>query len=67
DSALMPAVNFPTPAGMEVSDVGAIANALKESGKLRVLNVTAYDPTKDPTGGYGRMIVKILAEIVSAR
>ncbi|MBI3022912.1 MAG: arginase family protein [Thaumarchaeota archaeon] len=67
DSALMPAVNFPTPAGMEVSDVGAIANALKESGKLRVLNVTAYDPTKDPTGRYGRMIVKILAEIVSAR
>lgn len=67
DSALMPAVNFPTPGGMGVSDVRAIANALKESGKLRVLNVTAYDPTKDPTGRYGRMIVKILAEIVSAR
>lgn len=67
DSALMPAVNFPTPGGMEVSDVRAIANALKESGKLRVLNVTAYDPTKDSTGRYGKMIVKILAEIVSAR
>ena len=67
DSASMPAVNFPTPAGMEVSDVRAIANALKESGKLRVLNLTAYDPMKDPTGRYGRMIVKVLADIVPAR
>ena len=67
DSALMPSVNFPTSGGMGMSDVRAIANGLKESGKLRALNVTAYDPTKDPTGRYGRMIVKILAEIVSAR
>jgi arginase len=67
DSALMPAVNFPTPAGMEVSDIRVIANALKESGKLRVLNLTAYDPTKDPTGRCGRMIVKILADVVPAR
>lgn len=67
DSRLMPAVNFPTPGGMGFSDVRAIANTLKESGKLRVLNVTAYDPTKDPTGRYGRMIVKVLAEIVPGR
>lgn len=43
----MPGTNFPESKGLTDSDVLEIFRELKFTGKLRVVDLTAYNPLKD--------------------
>lgn len=60
DPSIMPGVNFPESQGLTDSDVLQIFRELKSTGKLRVVNLTAYNPLKD-AHGQGRSLLLDLA------
>ncbi len=47
DPSIMPGVNFPEPGGLTGQDILAIFRALHSTGKLQVVDLTAYNPTGD--------------------
>jgi arginase len=53
DPSIMPAVNYPTPGGMTIDQVVAVVKTLRKTGKMKVLDVAAYNADLD---------VKILKE-----
>jgi arginase len=63
DPASMPAVSYPTPGGLTIDQTALIIRAISKTGKLRVLEVAAYNPTRDRGGRSGRAIVRILRSV----
>lgn len=47
DPSIMPGVNFPESQGLTETDILEIFGELRSTGKLRVVNLTAYNPLKD--------------------
>ncbi|MDV3244304.1 MAG: arginase family protein [Nitrososphaerales archaeon] len=60
DSSIIPAVNYPTRGGMTIDQVASLVKALDKTGKLKVLNVAAYNPDLDGNGSSARAVVEIL-------
>jgi len=60
DPSIMPGVNFPEPGGLASHDVLEIFRALQSTGKLKVADLTAYNPRGD-TGNRGRSFLVDLA------
>jgi len=60
DSSLMPSVDFPEPGGLTEHDVLEIFRALQATGKLKVVDLTAYNPALDK-GYEGRSLILDLA------
>lgn len=66
DPAIMPAVNFPEPGGLTLEEVKLMVRALKETGKLKVFNLTAYNPTLDRGQASAKRLLKLVGELMSS-
>ena len=63
DPREMPAVNFLEPNGISTEDVLLAARGLKETGKLKAVEFTSYDPLRDANRACGRRVVKLISRL----
>ena len=63
DPREMPAVNFLEPNGISTEDVLLAARGLKETGKLKAVEFTSYDPLRDANRSCGRRAVKLISRL----
>jgi arginase len=65
DREIIPAVNFPEPGGLSINEVATIVENLKRTGKLRVFNLTSYNPTFDKNHTSSQKLIKLVSELFS--
>jgi len=63
DPSIMPAVNFREPNGFTFAEAQALIEALKRTGKLKVLDLTAYNPLLDQDGASITRLLKFVSAI----
>jgi arginase len=61
------ATNFPSSAGLSLDEVRAALEVFTRQAHLAAIEVTAYNPAKDPDGSGARLILDLLSEILNAR
>jgi arginase len=61
DDAVMPAVDYRTPGGLQFSEVARIVSAALTTGKAVGLELTIFNPALDPDGSLARELVDMLA------
>ncbi len=66
DPAFLPAVNYPEENGLSPSEVVEIVRTLHETGKLKILDLTAYNPELDKSSISGKTVVNLISEILSS-
>ncbi len=64
DEAVLPAVSYPQPNGLDWDSLVAIARPLLASRSLVGISVADFNPDLDEDGAYARRVVQALAEIV---
>lgn len=67
DPSILPAVNFPEPGGLSLDDVRTMVQALKSTGKLKVFDLTAYNPLMDQNHESATKLLRLVAEIFPPR
>jgi len=65
DPTLIPAVNYPTPGGLTADEAAMVVRAALRTGKLKVLEIAAYNPSKDRRGRSAERVVALLRTIFS--
>ncbi len=60
DPSFIPAVNYPTPGGLTLDEAAMVMRALVKTGKLRVLEVAAYNASRDRRGASAKAVVALL-------
>jgi arginase len=65
DPEFNPGVNFPEPSGMSPIEVTTIVRTLQRTGKLRVFNLTAYNPLLDRDGRSRDTVLNLVEELFS--
>jgi arginase len=65
DPEFNPGVNFPEPGGLSTVDVITIMRALQRTNKLRVFNLTAYNPLFDRNAKSLNTLLNLVAELFS--
>jgi arginase len=63
DQAVLPAVDYQMPGGLNWQELAELAGPLAQSPALIGADITIYNPTLDVEGIYARKIVALLAEI----
>ncbi len=64
EPSFIPAVNFPEPDGLSLEEVKTVVEALKGTGKLRVFDLTAYNPTMDQNGTSAAKLLELVSEVM---
>ena len=64
DPSAMPAVNFVTPGGWSADELVHWLTALGQRANIIGLEVTAFDPTRDPDGQVAHRLIELLARLV---
>jgi arginase len=67
DPSIIPAVSFPTEGGLSASEVSTVVKTLLKTGKLKVFNLTAYEPTLDTSYLAGKTLVSLVSEVFTAK
>jgi arginase len=62
-----PATNYPGAGGLSLDEVREALLVFAQQKELAALEVTAYNPTKDPDRSGAKLIVDLLAEALGAR
>lgn len=62
DEAIMPAVDSPEPGGMSRGELVELLATMVASPLVRGLEVTIYDPERDPDGSAGRLLMELLVD-----
>jgi arginase len=65
DPSIMPAVDFPSIGDLTLEEVGVIVNAIHKTGKMRVFNLTAYDPSLDKQQESGTTALSLILSILA--
>jgi len=65
DPGLIPSVNYPTPGGLTMEESSATIGKLIGTGKLRVIELAAYDPSKDKRAASAKKIVELLNALLA--
>ena len=60
DPSLIPAVNYPTPGGLTIDEASMIMRTTARTGKLRVLEVAAYNASKDRGASSAKAVVALV-------
>ena len=60
DDAVMPAVDYRAPGGLQFSEVARIVSAALATGKAVGLELTVFNPALDPDGSFARELVDML-------
>ena len=66
DDAVMPAVDYRAPGGLQFSEVASIVSAALATGKAVGLALTIFDPALDPDGALARELVDMLVAGLNA-
>ena len=61
------ATNYPGSGGLSLGEVREALLVFAQQPELAALEVTAYNPTKDPDGSGAKLIIDLLAEVLEAR
>ena len=64
DPVFIPSVNYPTPGGLTVDEASIIVRAVLKTGKLRVLELAAYNPSKDRGGSSAERVLELVGNIL---
>ncbi len=64
DPTIMAGVNFPEPQGLDQNDITTIFHELQNTGKLRVVDLTAYNPAKDPYNKSRSVLLELAPKLV---
>lgn len=64
DPTIIPAVNYPEPGGLTLEEVKTVVRALRGTGKLKVFNLTAYNPTLDQNQTSAQKLLTLVAELM---
>jgi arginase len=65
DPEFLPSVNYPTPGGLTPDEVSTVIRAAMKTGKLRVLEVAAYNPSTDQRRASAAAVVRLLLGVFS--
>jgi arginase len=65
DPSILPAVSYPTPGGLTVDEASLVVRTLMKTGKMKVLDLAAYNPSKDRGGASAKVIVDLARRIFS--
>jgi arginase len=65
DPELIPSVNYPTPGGLTFEETAMIIRTLLRTEKMKVLEITAYNATKDRHASSARKIVDLMKAVFS--
>ncbi|HUK79903.1 MAG TPA: arginase family protein [Nitrososphaerales archaeon] len=60
DPAFMPAVNYPEPGGLTPDECSSMIKAVVATGKLRALEIAAYNPQKERTDSSASALIDML-------
>jgi arginase len=60
DPASFSPVNYPAPGGLSIEDVALIINHVAATGRLRVVEIVAYNASKDTGGSEAKKIVDVI-------
>ncbi len=63
DPEFIPAVNYPTSGGLTADEASMIMRAVLRTGKMKVLEVAAYNPTRDRRGKSARAVVEVVGRV----
>jgi arginase len=64
DPSIMPGVHFPEHGGLSRENVLEVFHALQDTGKLKVVDLTAYNPSADMANKGRSLILGMAAELV---
>jgi len=64
DPSFFSAVNYPTPGGLSLEEVAVIIEGVVATGRLRVLEVVAYNESKDTDGTAARKVVSLIGKVL---
>jgi arginase len=64
DDAVMPAVDSRQPDGLSYAELESLLRPVLDTGMVVGMNVTIYDPERDPDGDAGRALVDGLARLL---
>ena len=67
DVAELPSVNVPGTGGLRVSDARTILQEIAKHKNLLALDISQYNPDKDPDGSGAKKLVDLLVEVLTAR
>jgi arginase len=59
--------NFPGSGGLQLEDVRQALEVFARQNHLAAMEVTAYNPAKDPDGNDAKLVVELLAEVLAKR
>jgi arginase len=65
DDAVMPAVDSQQPGGLSYDELDALLRPVFDTGRVVGMDVTIYDPDRDPSGDAGRALVDGLTRLLS--
>ncbi len=65
DPSLVPAVSYPAPGGLTVEEVAAIVRSAMGTGKVKAVELTAYNPSKDKGRASAEVICGLMKNILS--
>jgi arginase family enzyme len=57
-------VNYPTPGGLTIEETSIVIRRLLGTGKTRVLEVVAYNPTKDRGSTSANRIIELMKTVL---
>jgi arginase len=60
DPGLIPSVNYPTPGGLTIEETSMVISRLIGTGKMRALELAAYNPSKDRDAASAKRIIELL-------
>ncbi len=60
DPEFIPSVNYPTPGGLTPGDTSMIIRKIAATGKLKAIEVTAYNASKDRRGSSAQAVLGLL-------
>ena len=63
DPGLIPAVNYPTPDGLTIEETIVVIRRLLGTGKMRVLELAAYNPSKDRGASSANRIMELMRTV----
>jgi arginase len=62
DDAVMPAVDYRLPGGLQLQELGVVLARALASGRAVGIEVAIYNPALDPSGSAGRALTAVLVE-----
>jgi len=65
DPELIPAVNYPTPYGLTTEETSVVISKLLGTGKVRALELAAYNPSKDRGASSAKKIIELLKTVLN--